>query len=152
MDSIFEAFRKAYAEGLGYDLSMTLSPLDTDDEPDRLYKFFKSTNIAQVRKDLQYRILYDNAAPFKLPAEEGNGWVDVYFAYWKFVGEMLNAEHAPKSNAKVRASGSGFLPLIFPRASLKLRLSKPSHVMLQFQRHAKKELLCIDNVANNELT
>jgi len=102
MDPIFDDFRKAYEEGNGYDLSMTLSPVDPDDQPDRLYKFFRSTNFAQVKKDLQYRILYDNAAPFKLPAEEGNGWVEVYLAYWKAVGEILNAENAPKSNAKVR--------------------------------------------------
>ncbi|KAN0094062.1 hypothetical protein V8E51_017246 [Hyaloscypha variabilis] len=100
MDPIFDDFRKAYEEGNGYDLSMTLSPVDPDDQPDRLYKFFRSTNFAQVKKDLQYRILYDNATPFKLPAEEGNGWVEVYLAYWKAVGEILNAENAPKSNAK----------------------------------------------------
>jgi COP9 signalosome complex subunit 12 len=102
MDPIFDGFKKAYEEGNGYDLSMTLSPVDPDDDPDRLYNFFKSTNYAQIKKDFQYRILYDNAAPFKLPAEEGNGWVEVYVAYWKAVGEILNAENAPKSNAKVR--------------------------------------------------
>lgn len=102
MDPIFEDFRKAYEEGNGYDLSMTLSPVDPDDQPNRLYKFFRSTNFAQVKKDLQYRILYDSATPFKLPAEEGNGWVEVYLAYWKAVGEVLNAENALKSNAKVR--------------------------------------------------
>jgi hypothetical protein len=101
MDPIFEGFKKAYEEGNGYDLSMTLSPVDPDDEPDRLYKFFRSTNFSQVKKDFQYRILYDSATPFKLPAEEGNGWVEVYLAYWKAVGEVLNAENAPKSNAKV---------------------------------------------------
>ena len=103
MDPIFDDFRKAYEEGNGYDLSMTLSPVDPDDQPDRLYKFFRSTNFAQVKKDFQYRILYDSATPFKLPAEEGNGWVEVYLAYWKAVGEILNAENAPKSNAKVRS-------------------------------------------------
>ena len=101
MDPIFEGFKKAYEEGNGYDLSMTLSPVDLDDEPDRLYNFFRSTNFSQVKKDFQYRILYDSATPFKLPAEEGNGWVEVYLAYWKAVGDILNAENAQKSNAKV---------------------------------------------------
>ena len=101
MDALFESFRRAYEEGNGYELSMTLSPIDPDNEPDRLYRFFRSTNFAAVKKDLQYRILYDNANPFKLPVEEGNGWVDVYLAYWKAVGEILNAENAPESNSKV---------------------------------------------------
>jgi hypothetical protein len=103
MDPIFEGFKKAYEEGNGYDLSMTLSPVDPNNEPNRLYKFFRSTNFAQVKKDFQYRILYDSATPFKLPAEEGSGWVEVYLAYWKAVGEILNAENVPKSNAKVRS-------------------------------------------------
>ena len=49
MDPIFEGFKKAYEEGNGYDLSMTLSPVDPDDEPDRLYNFFRSTNFSQVK-------------------------------------------------------------------------------------------------------
>jgi hypothetical protein len=113
MDPIFEGFKKAYEECNGYDLSMTLSPVDPDDEPDRLYKFFRSTNFAQVKNDFQYRILYDNDTPFKLLAEEGNGWVEVYLAYWRAIGEILNAEHATKSNSKVRNLRSSRSFLLF---------------------------------------
>jgi hypothetical protein len=120
MDPIFEDFKKAYEEGNGYDLSMTLSPVDPDNEPDRLYKFFRSTNFAQVQKDFQYRILYDSATPFKLPVEEGNGWVEVYLAYWKAVGEILNAENAPKSNAKVRSNSLGHQFFLVSVVSLKV--------------------------------
>ncbi|KAE8448509.1 COP9 signalosome complex subunit 8 [Mollisiaceae sp. DMI_Dod_QoI] len=92
MDIIFEDFRKAYGEGNGYDLSMTLSPVAPDSQPDRLSKFYRSTNFAHVQKDFKYRILHDMSSPFKLPAEEGNGWVEVYHTYWKAVGELLSAE------------------------------------------------------------
>lgn len=101
MDSFFARFKEAYARGDGYGLSMTLSPLDTPTEPNRLSSFFRSTNAASAVKDFKYRILYDNSNPFKLSQEEGNGWVDVYFAYWKVVGEILNAEAATKANDKV---------------------------------------------------
>jgi hypothetical protein len=101
MDRFFGLFKEAYAQGDGYGLSMTLSPLDTPTEPNRLSSFFRSTNAASAVKDFKYRILYDNSNPFKLSQEEGNGWVDVYFAYWKVAGEILNAEAATKANEKV---------------------------------------------------
>lgn len=101
MDSFFEAFKEAYAKGDGYGLSMTLSPVDTSSQPNRLSSFFRSTNAASAVKDFKYRILYDNSNPFKLTQEEGNGWVEVYFAFWKVAGEILKAEAAAKANEKV---------------------------------------------------
>lgn len=101
MDIIFEDFRKAYEKGNGYDLSMTLSPIAPKGQPDRLQKFYRSTNFAHVQKDFKYRILHDASSPFKLPVDEGNGWVEVYHTYWKAVGEILNAESL---NGKVRNS------------------------------------------------
>jgi len=102
MDLIFEDFRNAYSVGKGYELAQTLSPEPPPSQPDRLYNFFRSTNFAAVKNDFRYRILYDNTSPFKLPADEGNGWVEIYVAYWKAIGEILNAENAPKANAKVK--------------------------------------------------
>lgn len=99
MDIIFEDFRKAYEEGDGYALSMTLCPIPPKDQPDRFTNFYRSTNFQHVHKDFKYRILHDASSPFKLPIEEGNGWVEVYHAYWKAIGEILNAE---ARNEKVR--------------------------------------------------
>lgn len=92
MDLVFEDFRKAYEGGHGYDLAQTLSPLPPKDQPERLQNFYQSTNFAHAEKDFRYRILHDASLSFKLPKEEGNGWVEVYFCYWKAVGEILNAE------------------------------------------------------------
>ncbi|KAG0651630.1 COP9 signalosome 8 [Hyphodiscus hymeniophilus] len=100
MDSVFQDFKKAYSEGHGYGLSMTLSPIPPSSDPNRLKAFFRSTNHASAKTDFKYHILYDNSMPFKLPQDEGNGWVEVYFAYWKAVGEILNAETASKAGAK----------------------------------------------------
>jgi hypothetical protein len=102
MDSIFQDFKKAYGEGHGYDLSMTLSPIPPASDPNRLSDFFRSTTHASVRTDFKYQILYDASMQLKLPVDEGNGWIEVYSAYWKAVGEILNAETASRSGAKVR--------------------------------------------------
>lgn len=99
MDIVFEDFRKAYEEGDGYGLSMTLCPIPPTDQPDSFTNFYRSTNFQHVQKDFKYRILHDASSPFKLPIEEGNGWVEVYFTYWKAIGEILNAE---AKNEKVR--------------------------------------------------
>jgi hypothetical protein len=101
MDVFFAQFKEAYGSRDGYALSMTLSPLDTQSQPSRLSSFFRTTNAASAVKDFKYRILYDNTNLFKLSQDEGNGWVDVYFAYWKVAGEILNAEAATKTNEKV---------------------------------------------------
>ncbi|RDW87645.1 hypothetical protein BP5796_03339 [Coleophoma crateriformis] len=100
MDAIFEDFKNAYLNGDGYLLSRTLLPIDPPSQPDRLRAFQRSTNHAAVRNDFKYRILYDNASPIKLPADEGNAWVEIYYFYWKAVGEILSAEAGTKTKGK----------------------------------------------------
>ncbi|RDL42441.1 uncharacterized protein BP5553_02420 [Venustampulla echinocandica] len=101
MDAIFKDFGKAYAEFDGYNLAKTLAPVAPEAQPDRLYNFHRSTNFSSVQKDFKSKILHNNALPFKLTSEESNGWVEVYCAYWKAVGEILNAEAATKTHNKV---------------------------------------------------
>ena len=101
MDAVFSDFQRAYEGGNGYSLSETLSPIPPPSDPRRLYNFYRSTNFSQVKRDFQYRILYDGASSFKLPADEGNGWVEVYWAYWKAVGDILEAENTIGTNKKV---------------------------------------------------
>jgi len=101
MDSFFETFSSAFGRFNGYDLAATLSPLSPPSEPDRLYRFYRSTNIQSVSSDFKYRLLYDKSNPLRLGADEGNGWVEIYIAYWKAIGEILEAESAMKENRKV---------------------------------------------------
>jgi hypothetical protein len=108
MDIVFGDFKRAYGDGLGYDLSMTLSPVAPPDQPNRLRAFFRSTNYQSAKKDFQYRIMWDKSNGFIFGADEGNGWVEIYLAYWKAVGEILAAEEATQTNAKV---GNAFISI-----------------------------------------
>ncbi|CZT00507.1 related to CSN12-signalosome component [Rhynchosporium agropyri] len=101
MDEVFGDFRKAYEKGDGYALAQTLSPIPPTSEPDRLERFYQSTNFQHVQRDFKNRLLNDHTSPFTLPQDEGNGWVDVYQLYWKAVGEILKAEAAAETSAKV---------------------------------------------------
>ena len=112
MDPLFDDFKSSYEQMNGYDLSMTLSPISPPSQPERLHSFFRSTNIASVKSDFKYRVLYEKPNRLNLEPEEGNGWVDLYFAYWKAVGEILKAEAAARTNTKVGTS-SGPILLLF---------------------------------------
>lgn len=119
MDRFFDDFKEAYGSGDGYALSMTLSPLDPPSQPNKLSSFYRSTNVASAVKDFRYRILYDNSTPFRLSHEEGNGWVDIYFAYWKAIGEILKADNTTQANEKVsNLSSTHLLSLWFLESSL----------------------------------
>jgi len=95
MESVFTAFRAAYAERNGYALSQTLSPIAPTTQPDRLVTFYQSTNSANVKRDVQRSI----PVTFQFASEENKGWVEVYAAYWKAVGAILDAEAG--GNSKV---------------------------------------------------
>lgn len=101
MDAFLHEFKAAYNEGNGYNLSMTLYPVAPSTAPNRLRAFHQSTNYEHVKKDLEYRLLYDDRSPLNCPVEEARAWVDVYCAFWKFVGLMIKAENAPEDNSKV---------------------------------------------------
>src|SRR3954468_13034525 len=108
MDPIFNDFIRAHTDGNGYDLSLTLSPIPPSNEPNRLRAFYRSTNFSSVQKDFQYRILWDKPKGFEIHTEEGNGWVEVFVAYWKAIGEIVKAEEASRTNSKVREMSKSF--------------------------------------------
>ncbi|KAF5868997.1 putative cop9 signalosome complex subunit 12 protein [Botrytis fragariae] len=100
MDAFLHEFKAAYNEGNGYSVSMTLYPVAPASNPNRLREFYRSTNFEHVKKDIEYRLLYDDRSPLNCSVEEGRAWVDVYCAFWKFIGFMSNAEAAPEDNSK----------------------------------------------------
>lgn len=100
MEPVFQCFQRGYGNGDGYALSDTLSPIPPASQPDRLSNFFRSTNFSNVKRDCKQGLLRNSEVG--MTEEEYNGWVEVYVAYWKAVGELLAADAAPKSNSKVR--------------------------------------------------
>lgn len=99
MDAFFDTFKHAHVIGSGYQISETLLPLNTSNQPNRLISFYRSTNFQSVKTDIEYQIKYDNKAG--LSKKEIICWVDIYVAYWKAVGEILKAEAAARTGALV---------------------------------------------------
>lgn len=94
MDAFFAMFFDAIITQNGHLLAETLLPTSPRHNREQLRRFYRSTNAANVKKDVQYQLLYNRSAKSKLVKDEGNAWVDVYVAYWNAVGEILRAEDA----------------------------------------------------------
>lgn len=99
MDEVFGAFKQAWNKGNGYALADIFSPIPPSSNPDRLHNFFRSTNFSQAQKRFEDEVF--DVATFS--DEEGLGWSEVFFAYWKAVGEILIAEASEKANKQVRS-------------------------------------------------
>lgn len=106
MENFFRDFQDAVASNNGYQLSDTLLPSPLSEDLDRLRRFYDSTTAANVKKDIQYCILYDKSSQVRLSRDEGNAWVDVYAAYWSAVGEILKADDDQRQNLPVRRNSS----------------------------------------------
>ncbi|KAK6214888.1 PCI domain-containing protein [Colletotrichum tabaci] len=94
MEGLFEEFRNAYKARSGYSLAQTLQPFSPVNKPDKLRSIYLSTNIQEAKADVKYMLLGrgSGSKKLKLDHEETNGWVEVYTAYWKAIGEILKVE------------------------------------------------------------
>ena len=87
MDSIFQEFGEALSRQNGYQLSQTLTP---ELPVDLLREIWRTTNFHDAKSLLKRGIqAAGSSSGFKLPYDEVQGWVEVYFAYWKAIGELL---------------------------------------------------------------
>ncbi|KAK8187458.1 uncharacterized protein BKA78DRAFT_255929 [Phyllosticta capitalensis] len=90
MDAVIDSFKYARAEGDGYALADTITPVPPKKDAGLLYAFYRSTNAFSVQSDVRSRmgprsVLHMNKA-------EAEAWVEVFGSYWKAVGEILAAE------------------------------------------------------------
>ncbi|PFH62454.1 hypothetical protein XA68_13521 [Ophiocordyceps unilateralis] len=97
MDDLFEAFAQAHAIQNGYLLAQTLSPVAPPEDPRRLVRIWQSTNGHSARGDIKHFIKAQTAHRRSLDPEEVSGWVEVYFSYWKALGEILAGESGKSS-------------------------------------------------------
>lgn len=100
MNELFEEFTKAHAVRNGYLLAQTLSPVALPDEAFRLKKIWQSTNSHSAKGDIK-RFIKTQA---NLDPNGVSGWVEVYAAYWKALGEILAGEDGKSSWTKAYES------------------------------------------------
>lgn len=90
MDELFESFAGAYTSGDGYALAQTFTPIAPSSNPRYLWQIRQSTNLHSAKSDIK-RSLTKNL-PRGIGSDEIKGWVDVYEAYWKALGEITSGE------------------------------------------------------------
>src|SRR4051794_8087442 len=95
MDTIFSEFGEAFSQGNGYQLSQTLTP---QLPKDMLRVIWKSANHHDVKQVLRRGIQNSSSSPMnRLSREEVDGWVEVYFTYWKACEHLLAMEEGGSS-------------------------------------------------------
>ncbi len=98
MDTIFKEFGESYSLENGYQLSKTLSPELSND---MLRVVWRSLNHHDAKGVLKRGIQNSSLGFEKLPSDQVQGWVEVYFTYWKAVGELLAVLEEPYSSGQV---------------------------------------------------
>lgn len=97
MDAVFIEFARAHDYADGNLLATTISPQPPTSDPARLYNFHRASNAHSVTTDLRYKVQY-NPSLQHLDKKEASAWVDVFTAYYNFVGKLLAAEEAQNIN------------------------------------------------------
>jgi hypothetical protein len=92
MNELFEEFAAAHTSRNGYAIAQTLSPVPPPHQPHKLASIWQSTNSHSVKGDTKHFIKHNMSYRGSLDQDEVNGWVEVYTAYWKAIGEILSGE------------------------------------------------------------
>jgi COP9 signalosome complex subunit 12 len=96
MDRLIARFEEAYLYGSGPQVAETLAPIPPADDPaflERICRFSDSLNIV---RDINTKILA-TAPPKVFSKAETNAWAEVYAAYWKAVGVLLQVQDGHRS-------------------------------------------------------
>jgi len=105
MDALAKAFCVGHTKGNGNVLAATLSPEEPANDPQRLYSIWNSANVSDARAVIG-RKLRANQPPLGIPGDEIQGWIDLYYAYWKAVGEILAVESGGKGKVSCPPRGT----------------------------------------------
>jgi hypothetical protein len=98
MDTIFREFGEAFSRQNGYQLSQTLTP---ELPKDMLRVIWRSANHHDVKQILRRGIQSSSSSLMnRLSREEVDGWVEVYYTYWKACEQLL-AVHEGTSNVSI---------------------------------------------------
>ena len=92
MDTLFREFRQAYFLASGPQLSATIIPLAPSRDPNRLRDFYNGSDLYSIVSDIRSGISARVSPDLRFSKAEGNAWTDLYVAYWKAIGEILDLE------------------------------------------------------------
>lgn len=92
MDILFRDFREAQIRGSGPLLASTIKPVAPADNPNQLRAFYYGSNMFSIVSDIRSGILAHSNTDVRFLKPEGNTWADLYVAFWKAIGELLDAE------------------------------------------------------------
>ncbi len=97
METHFQDFERGQIECNGDRLSRTLSPSLSSEQ---LRAIWKSCNHHDVRNVIK-RTLQSTEIGRAVSREEIQGWAEVYFSYWKAVGELVAIQESSVANGRV---------------------------------------------------
>ena len=91
MDALFNDFKQAHYQESGPLLAATITPIAPVNDPNRLRTFRRESDDFSISADIRYQIThYDKSVQIR--KQEANAWIDVYIAFWKALGPILDAE------------------------------------------------------------
>lgn len=99
MNELFVDFAKAHSSKNGYLLAQTLTPVPLPSQPHRLTRVWQSTNSHSVEGDVKHFIKTNITKKSGISNNEVNGWVEVFSAYWRALGEILAGQGGQVSTA-----------------------------------------------------
>lgn len=92
MDILFRTFREAQIRCSGPLLATTITPVAPADNPNQLRALYHGSSLFSIAADIRSGILAHSNTDVRFIKAEGNAWADLYVAYWKAIGELLDVE------------------------------------------------------------
>ena len=112
MDALFSDFSRAITSNSGYQLAATLSPIAPSDHKSYLNELWESTCQRDARQDIK-RAIDHCPARSKLDNNEASGWLEVYLAYCKAIGDVVGADTGARvSSASESTDLAGRYPVL----------------------------------------
>lgn len=96
MDKLFREFGQAMQRYNGKELALTLSPVAPADDPYRLRNICNGANHHDAKAVIKRKIQNNSDG---LSHGEVMGWTEVYYAYWKALGQILLVQDEQNGNS-----------------------------------------------------
>ncbi|KAL1912133.1 COP9 signalosome (CSN) subunit [Sporothrix stenoceras] len=96
MDKLFREFGQAMQRYNGKELALTLSPVAPTDDPYRLRNICNGANHHDAKAVIKRKIQNNSDG---LNHGEVMGWTEVYYAYWKALGQILLVQDEQNGNS-----------------------------------------------------